>query len=175
MYRRAYRNRGGVDSLVVTQSVDPDGAGPRSSALRWYEIRSPFSLTPTLFQNATFDPGGTGDRWMGSIAMDKLGNMVLGYSVINTGAALRASIAMTGRLRSDLRNVMQGESLVFTGSGSQTTYGAGTALTRWGDYTTVQVDPSNDCTFWYINEYLPSNGTFNWHTRISSFKFNGCN
>jgi hypothetical protein len=174
MYRLEYRNRGGVDSLVVTQSVDPDGAGPRSSALRWYEIRSPFSATPSLFQNSTFDPGGTGDRWMGSIAMDKLGNMVLGYSVINTAAAPHASIAITGRLRTDLRNVMQGETMVFTGSGSQTTYSAG-ALTRWGDYTTIQVDPSNDCTFWYINEYLPGDGVFNWHTRIASFKFNGCN
>jgi hypothetical protein len=106
--------------------------------------------------------------------MDKLGNMVLGYSVINTAAAPHASIAITGRLRTDLRNVMQGETMVFTGSGSQTTYSAG-ALTRWGDYTTIQVDPSNDCTFWYINEYLPGDGVFNWHTRIASFKFNGCN
>lgn len=175
MYRLAYRNRAGVDSLVVTQSVDPDGAGARSSALRWYEIRTPFSTTPSLFQNATFDPGGSGDRWMGSIAMDKMGNMFLGYSVINAGAGQKASIAVTGRLRSDLRNQMQGESVIWTGTGSQTTYGSGTALTRWGDYTTVQVDPSDDCRFWYINEYLASDGTFNWHTRISSFKFNGCN
>jgi hypothetical protein len=175
MYRLAYRNRAGVDSIVVTQSVDPDGAGARSSALRWYEIRSPFSNTPSLFQNATFDPGASGDRWMGSVAMDKMGNMFLGYSVINAGTGQKASIAATGRLRSDLRNVMQGESVIFTGTGSQTTYNAGTPLTRWGDYTTVQVDPSDDCRFWYINEYLAADGTFNWHTRISSFKFNGCN
>jgi hypothetical protein len=175
MYRLAYRNRGGVDSLMVTQSVDPDGAGTRSSALRWYEIRSPFAATPTLFQNSTFDPGAAGDRWMGSIAMDKLGNMALGYSVVNAGTGLRPSIGITGRLRTDLRNQMQAEQILLTGTGSQTTRSNGTALTRWGDYTTMQVDPANDCTFWYIGQYLSSDGVFNWRTRIASFKFNGCN
>jgi hypothetical protein len=175
MYRLAYRNRGGVDSLTVVQSVDPDGAGARSSAVRWYEVRSPFSATPSLFQNATYDPGASGDRWMGSIAMDKMGNMAMGYSLVNAGTGLKPSIAITGRHRTDLRNQMQSEQIIFTGTGSQTTYGSGTALTRWGDYTTMQVDPSNDCTFWYIGQYLASDGAFNWHTRIASFKFNGCN
>jgi hypothetical protein len=177
MYRLAYRNRGGVDSLVVAQSVDPDGSGSRSSAVRWYEVRSPFSSTPTLFQNATYDPGASGDRWMGSIAMDKMGNIMLGYSVANATAGLKPSIRATGRLRSDLRNQMQAEQDVWTGTGSQTTYtrsGTTYALTRWGDYTTMQVDPADDCTFWYINQYLAADGTFNWRTRIAGFKFNGC-
>ena len=65
MYRLVYRNRGGVDSLMVVQSVDPDGAGTRSSAVRWYEIRNPFAAAPTLFQNATYDPGESGDRQPG--------------------------------------------------------------------------------------------------------------
>jgi hypothetical protein len=170
MYRLAYRNRGGVDSLVVTQSVDPDGAGARSSALRWYEIRSPFSATPTLLQNATFDPGGAGDRWMGSIAMDQFGNMLMGYSVVNAGTSLKPSIAVAGRLLSDSVNTMQTESTVITGTGSQT----GT-LHRWGDYTTMQIDPSDDATFWFIGQYLAADGTFNWHTRIASYKFTAAN
>ena len=169
MYRLAYRNRSGVDSLVVTQSVDPDGAGARGSAVRWYEVRAPFSATPTLFQNATFDPGASGDRWMGSIAMDKAGNIMVGYSVANAAAGQKASIAMAGRNRSDIRNKLQSEVIVQTGTGSQT----GT-LTRWGDYTTMQVDPVDDCTFWYIGQYLATDGTFNWRTRISSFKFPSC-
>ena len=167
MYRLAYRNRAGVDSLMVNQSVDPDGAGARRSMVRWYEVRSPFSAAPVLFQNANFDAGGTVERWMGSVAMDKLGNMMLGYSASN--ATMNPAIRATGRLRTDLRNQMQAEQTMFAGTGSQTT-----TLSRWGDYTTMQIDPVDDCTFWYIGQYLAVNGTFNWHTRIGSFKFNGC-
>jgi hypothetical protein len=169
MYRLAYRNRGGVDSLVVTHSVDPDGAGARSATLRWYEIRAPFAATPTLYQNANYDPDGSSDRWMGSMAMDKLGNIMIGYSVANAAAGVKPSIRVAGRLRSDIRNRMQGEQTLITGTGSQT----GT-LTRWGDYTTMQIDPADDCTFWFIGQYLGADGTFNWRTRIGSYKFNGC-
>jgi hypothetical protein len=166
MYRLAYRNRAGVDSLIVTQSVDPDGAGARSSAPRWYEIRSPFSATPTLLQNATYDPGASGDRWMGSIAMDQFGNMLLGYSVVNAGTGLKPSIAVAGRLLNDPVNTLQAESTIITGTGSQTG-----SLTRWGDYTTMQIDPADDATFWFIGQYLAADGSFNWHTRIASYKF----
>ena len=169
MYRAAYRNRGGVDSLVVTQSVDPDGAGARAATLRWYEIRSPFAAVPTLFQNATYDPDASSDRWMGSVAMDKMGNMMIGYSVANAAAGVKPSIAVAGRLRTDLRNRMRAEQTLITGGGSQT----GT-LTRWGDYTTMQIDPADDCTFWFIGQYLAADGTFNWRSRIGSYKFNGC-
>lgn len=166
MYRAAYRNRGGVDSLVVAQSVDPDGAGSRSSAVRWYEIRSPFSATPTLFQNSTFDEGGTGDRWMASIAMNKDGDMMMGYSIVNAGTGLKPSIALTGRRLSDAVNTMQTETIVFTGSGSQTG-----GLTRWGDYTTIQTDPSDDQGFCFVGQYLPADGSFNWRTRVICAKF----
>jgi hypothetical protein len=166
MYRAAYRNRGGTDSLVVNQSVDPDGAGTRSSAVRWYEIRSPLAATPTLFQNATFDEGSTGDRWMGSVAMNKDGDMMMGYSIVNSATSLKPSIALTGRRLSDAVNTMQTESIVLTGSGSQN----GT-LTRWGDYTTMQVDPSDDQGFCFIGQYLPADGTFNWKTRVICAKF----
>ena len=167
MYRLAYRNRGGVDSLVVNQSVDPDGAGARRSMVRWYEVRSPFSAAPVLFQNANFDQGGATERWMGSIAMDKMGNMMLGYSA--SSATMNPAIRVTGRLRTAIKNTMQAEQTMFAGTGSQTT-----TLSRWGDYTTMQTDPVDDCTFWYIGQYLASSGTFNWRTRIGSFKFNGC-
>ena len=167
MYRAAYRNRAGVDSLVVNISVDPDGAGARASAIRWFEVRSPFAAVPTLYQNATFDQGGVGARWMASIAMDKVGNMLMGYSHSDTTA--NPSIRITGRNRSDIRNRMQPEVVMMAGTGSQT----GT-LTRWGDYSTMQIDPVDDCTFWYITEYLAADGTFNWRTRIASYKFGNC-
>lgn len=166
MYRAAYRNRGGTDSLIVVQSVDPDGAGTRSSAVRWYEIRNPFAAVPTLLQNSTFDEGSTGDRWMGSIAMNKDGDMMMGYSIVNSATGLKPSLAFTGRRFSDPVNTMQTEQIVFTGTGSQT----GT-LTRWGDYTTIQVDPADDQGFCFVGQYLQADGTFNWRTRVICAKF----
>ena len=93
MYRLAFRNRGGVESMVVTESNDPDAAGARSSAIRWWEIRNPLgnpadpnvSKRPFIYQSALYDPGSSGDRWMGSIAQNKYGDMLVGYSVVNTG------------------------------------------------------------------------------------------
>lgn len=171
MYRLAYRNRGGVDSLVVSHAVDPDGAGSRAAAVRWYEIRSPFSATPTMYQNATYNPDGN-DRWMSSIAMDKAGNMMMGYSV--SSAAMKPAVRVTGRLRSDIRNQMRAEQSLIEGTGAQTVRSSGTALTRWGDYTTMQVDPADDCTFWFIGQYLAADGVFNWRTRVGSYRFANC-
>jgi hypothetical protein len=174
MYRFAYRNRGGVDSLVVTHSVDPDGAGVRGASLRWYEIRNPLGnptdpntgKRPFLYQNGTFDPGATGDRWMGSMAVNKFGDILIGYSIANATAGLKPSIAVTGRSQCDSLNALQAEQISLTGTGSQT----GT-LARWGDYSTMQVDPADDTTFWYTTQYLSANGTFNWRTRVVSYSF----
>src|SRR6266705_2030408 len=105
---------------------------------------------------------------MGSIAMDRSGDMALGYSV--SSSSLRPGIRYTGRLQSDPAGTMpQGEATVITGGGSQTG-----GLSRWGDYSAMSVDPADDCTFWYAQEYIPANGSFNWHTRIASFKFANC-
>ena len=173
MYRLAYRQVNGVESLIVSQSVDPDGAGAQISGIRWYEIRNPGAPAApapapniTLFQNSTYAPDATA-RWMGSGAMDKVGNMLFGYSA--SSVAQNPSIRVAGRLRSEVRNRLQAESVVIQGTGSQT----GT-LTRWGDYSTMSVDPADDCTFWYTTEYLSANGAFNWRTRIASFKFPNC-
>lgn len=174
MYRLSYRNRNGIDSLLVNQSVDPDGAGGQNSAVRWYEIRNPFgnpndsdsSKRPFLYQNSTFNPNASGDRWMGSLAMDRFGNILMGYSAANATGNLKPSIAVTGRLQNDPLNAMRAETIVQTGGGSQNA-----GLTRWGDYTTMQIDPSDDTTFWYIGQYLAADGSFNWRSRVFSFKF----
>ncbi len=174
MYRLAFRNRAGVESMVVTHTVDPDGGGTRDATLRWYEIRNPLgdpadpivANRPEIFQNGTYDPGASGDRWMGSIAMDGAGNIMLGYSVVNAGTGLFPSIGIAGREAADPLNTLQAEIIAHIGAGSQT----GT-LAHWGDYTTIQVDPSDDRTFWYINQYLSANSAFNWSTRIVSYQF----
>jgi hypothetical protein len=163
MYRLAYRNFGDHESLVVNHSVT---AGS-SAGVRWYELRNP-NGTPTVYQQGTYAPDSS-YRWMGSVAMDRNGDIALGYSV--SSSTLNPGIRYTGRLAGDPLGVMtQGEGSVVAGSGSQTGN-----LARWGDYTSMSVDPSDDCTFWYTNEYLASNGSFNWHTRIGSFKLAGCN
>ena len=174
MYRLAYRNRGGVESMVVNHSTDPDGAGARGATMRWYEIRNPLgnpadavvANRPNIYQNGTYDPGAIDDRWMGSIAMDGAGNMMAGYSIANATAGLKPSIAVAGREAGDALNTLQAETVAVTGTGSQT----GT-LTRWGDYSTIQVDPVDDRTFWYVGQYLVADGSFNWRSRIVSYKF----
>ena len=161
MFRLAYRNFGDRESLFVNHSVD---SGSGIAGLRWYEIRSPNS-SPFLFQQSTYAPDST-SRWMGSAAADLNGNMALGYS-FGSGSQF-PGIRYTGRLVSDPKNTLpQGESVIMNGAGSQT-------HNRWGDYSQMTIDPADDCTFWYANEYIPSNGSFNWHTRIASFKFPSC-
>jgi DNA-binding beta-propeller fold protein YncE len=162
MYRLAYRNFGGHESLVVSHAITSGS----SVGMRWYELR-PSSGALTVFQQGTYAPDST-YRWMGSIAMDQAGDMALGYST--SSSSVHPSVVYTGRLASDALGTMpQGETTLFSGIGSQTT-----TLNRWGDYSEMSVDPNDDCTFWYVNEYQPSDGTFNWSTRIGSFKFPNC-
>jgi len=171
LYRLGYRNRGGVESLVGSMSEDPDGAGAQQAAIRWFELRAPAANPPQLFQNGTFNPDAT-NRWMPSIGMDKNGNIAMGYSV--SSGTVFPGIRITGRLRSEVRNRMQSETTIINGTGSQTVNLSGTALTRWGDYSTMRVDPADDCTFWFTTEYMAVNGVFNWRTRIAAFKFPNC-
>jgi hypothetical protein len=140
------------------------GAGSVVGA-RWYEIRSP-NGTPTLFQQGTFSPDST-YRWMGSIAVDKAGDMALGYSVSST--SVDPGIRYTGRTTSDPSGSMETEASIVEGTGVQNG-----GLARWGDYSSMSVDPIDDCTFWYTTEYIKTTGSFNWLTRISSFKFPNC-
>jgi hypothetical protein len=161
MYRLAYRNFGDHEALVVNHSVT---AGA-SVGIRWYEIRG-VSGTPVVYQSGTFAPDSS-YRWMGSIAMDKVGNIAVGYSV--SSSTLRPSIRYTGRAPTDALGTLQAETSLLTGGGSQTG-----SLSRWGDYSAMTIDPTDDCTFFYTNEYLKSSGSFNWSTQIASFKFPSC-
>ena len=161
MFRNAYRNLNGTEYLVVAHSVT---AGTSVGA-RWYQITNP-NGTPTVAQQGTFAPDST-YRWMGSIAMDQAGDIALGYSA--SSSSIHPAIRYTGRVPSDPSGMMESEDSIIEGTGSQTS-----GLSRWGDYSSMGIDPVDDCTFWYTTEYIPTNGTFNWHTRIGSFKFNGC-
>src|SRR5216117_684494 len=163
MYRLAYRNFGDHEALVVNHSVT---AGS-STGIRWYELR-PSGGNLTLFQQGTYAPDAS-YRWMGSIAMDQAGGIGLGFSV--SSSSLKPQIHYTGRLATDPAGQMsQGEGTIINGAGVQT----GRGLSRWGDYSSMGVDPADGCTFWYANEYIPANGSFNWSTRIGTFKLPGC-
>lgn len=164
MFRLAYRNfPDGHQSLVVNHSIT---AGS-STGVRWYEIRLDAGGNPSLFQQGTYAPDAN-YRWMGSIAQDQSGNMALGFSV--SSSTIKPQIHYTGRLAGDAAGVMtQGEGVLIDGAGAQLS-----GLSRWGDYSMMAVDPSDDCTFWYTTEYLPFNGTFNWRSRIGSFRFPEC-
>jgi hypothetical protein len=163
MFRLAYRNFGDHEALVGNYTVSSGGV----AGIRWFELRNVTNGPVTVFQQGTFQPDSTW-RWMGSAAMDQQGNLAVGYSA--SSASIHPEIRYAGRLLTDPLNMLtQGETTLFAGAGSQT----GT-LNRWGDYSDLTIDPVDDCTFWYTQEYIPSNGSSNWRTRIGSFKFAGC-
>ena len=168
-FRLAYRNFKTYESLVTNQSVE---ATPGVAGARWYEIRRTGG-TYSIYQQGTYAPGDGVHRWMGSIAMDKKGNMALGYSVVNATTVF-PGIRYTGRLAGDaLGEMTLGEGTIINGDGVQTTLNS-----RWGDYTDMTVDPTDDCTFWYVNEYYTLAGQMSspagWQTRIGTFTLPGC-
>jgi hypothetical protein len=169
IWRLAYRNFKDYETLVTNQSVE---ALPGIAGIRWYEIRRTESGY-SLYQQGTYAPNDGVHRWMGSIAQDKDGNMGLGYSVVN-GVDVYPGIRYTGRLAGDPPGEMTlGEGTIMDGTGVQTTTNS-----RWGDYTSMNIDPVDDCTFWYVNEYYTAEGQASsaagWQTRISSFKMPSC-
>jgi hypothetical protein len=166
MNRLQYRRfADGHESLVANHTVGVGSSG-NQAAIRWYEIRN-LASTPTIYQQGTY--AATRDnRWMGSMAMDQAGDIALGYSVSSN--SVFPSIRYTGRLVSDPPGTLpQGEATIINGSGSQTSQSG-----RWGDYSMMAVDPTDDCTFWYTQEYYMTTSDRGWQTRVGSFKFPGC-
>jgi len=162
MNRLVYRNFPGVASvLLVSHAVSASGR----TGVRWYVIAYPNRQTPVVQSQGTFSPDAN-SRWMSSMAMDKVGDIVLGYRV--SSSTVHPSVSFTGRKLNDVHNQMIGETSIFEGSGSQN------SAPQWGPYTSMAIEPQDDCTFWYTNEYLPSDGIRNWRTRIASMKFPNC-
>ncbi len=169
-YRLAYRNFGTYESYVTNQSVE---AAPGVAGVRWYEIRRT-NGTYSVYQQGTYAPamasiaGWAAPQWIRKAISQ------LGYSVVN-GTDVYPGIRYTGRLAGDpLGQMTLGEGVIINGTGVQTTTNS-----RWGDYTSLNIDPVDDCTFWYVNEYYTAAGQASsaagWQTRIASFKLPGCN
>ncbi len=157
MYAAQYRNFGTHESVYLCHSVDVGG----TAAVRWYEVRISGG-TSSIYQQGSYQPDAN-HRWMGSIAADKNGNIAVGYSA--SSSSMYPAIRYAGRLSSDtLGELSQGEETMIAGTGSQTNFD------RWGDYSMMTVDPTDDETFWYTTEYYSTTG-YNWQTRIGTFKF----
>ncbi len=181
MYRMVYRNFGDHESLILNHTVVSNSVAGQATQFgpRWYEVRDPGG-NPTVYQQSTFGPTGGTDllyRFIGSVAMDRAGDIALAYST--SSSASFPSIAYAGRLAGDpLNTLTQTETQLIAGGGAQHAEWAAPQTGRWGDYSTMTVDPVDDCTFWYTNEYYPTDdpgaATANWHTRIGSFKLSQC-
>jgi len=164
MFRLQYRNFDTHESLVTNHTVD---AGNDHAGIRYYELRR--NLPGGSFvvnEQATFAPDSN-HRWMGSAAMDSNGNIAVGYSV--SGSNTFPSIRYAARLATDPPGgLFQGEAVLQAGGGSQT------GANRWGDYSMLAVDPVDECTFWYTQEYYATSSARGWRTKIGSFQLPGC-
>ena len=158
LYRLQYRNFGSYSTLVTNHSVD---VATNQAGVRWYELRNSGSGW-SIYQQGTYTPS-TDNRWMGSIAMDGYGNIGLGYSI--SSSTVYPSMMYVGRYKNDpLGQMTTTEKTIISGTGSQTgTY------SRWGDYSTMSIDPVDDATFWFTSEYVHTTGATTWQTRIASF------
>ena len=170
MYRLPVRVLGGgTFSILLNHTVKAD----EPAGIRWYEVRVPKGGAASIYQQGTYAPTDSDTnplwRWMGSIAMDHSGDIALGFSA--SGPNDYPSIRYTGRAAGDPAGQMtQTEQVAWTGAGPQTQVEG-----RWGDYSDLTVDPTDDCTFWYAQEYLGTDLVFGaWRTRIVSFRFPGC-
>lgn len=165
MYRLQFRKFKDHQSMVVNHTVDAGSC----VGIRWYELRKT-SGNWFVYQHSTYSPDDSLYRWMGSIAMDSSGNIALGYSI--SGSSIYPSIRFTGRMKHDpLGQMTILEKTIFDGTGSQT--GIWSQQSRWGDYSSMTVDPSVPSTFWYTQEYYVTTSWNSWRTRIASFSFTG--
>ncbi len=164
MQRLQYRNFGSYETLAGAWTVDVLAAGDHA-APRWFEMRRSGGGSWAMDQQGSFAPDSK-HRWMPSAALDGSGNMAMGYSVMEasstTYAGLRYATRAAGAANFDA------EATQINGSGFVSD------VNRWGDYASMEVDPSDDCTFWFTSEYVATSGSFSWNTRVSSFRLPNC-
>ena len=164
MYRLQYRNFGTHQTLVTNHTVDVNGQD--RAGIRWYELRN-YGGGWGIHQQGSYSPDSH-HRWMASAAMNVVGDIAVGFSI--SSSTVFPSIGATGRLDGDTLGAMtQGEVTIAAGAGHQT-HTAG----RWGDYSQLSVDPVDDCTFWYTQEYYAVKSSASWQTRVGAFKLRNC-
>ena len=175
MYRLSYRNFGSSEKLVMNHTVNAATNPVFRAGVRWYQLtRSTPAAAFTIAEQETWAPAGTEHRWMGSAASNFQNDVALGFST--SSVTVFPSVRYAARLGTDTpgTGLIQGETSIVAGGGSQTSTSG-----RWGDYSDLTVDPTDDCTFWYTQEYYsvssePGNTTAPWHTRIAKFAPGPC-
>jgi hypothetical protein len=161
MARLVYRRIGNQQSIVGVHSVNTSNGG---GGVRWYEFRIDGSGNAKLFQQGTYGP--LGFRWMGSPAIDKRGNIGIGYS--HGGLDHFAGQRFAGRTPDDPPGQLTlREAVLIKGEAAQT------STLRWQDYTQTAIDPEDDCTIWYVGDYIKKNAA-SYSTRIGAFQLPGC-
>jgi hypothetical protein len=173
MVQNQYTNLSGAESLWVAHTVRR-GNTTGFAAPRWYQVNvTGGTVNPNIPQAATWDPDGANviSRFMPSVAVDRAGDMALGYST--SSSTTKPALKYAGRLSTDPINTLgQTETVLFQGTGTQTGNCGSSTCIRWGDYSAMTLDPDG-CTFWYTNEYYAVDG-LNHQTRIGSFSFASC-
>ena len=170
MYPLVYQNLGGVESIYASHTINNNQNGTGPTAIRWYQFNVTGNTIPaTPVQQQTFDNGGDGLwRWMPSLNVDWQGNLSIGYSASST--TVDPGIRYAGRLAGDpLNTLAQGEAVMTPGTGHQTSTSG-----RWGDYSSMFVDPTDGCTFYHTHEYYSATSASAWNTRVGSFKYPTC-
>ncbi len=156
MHRAQYRNRGTHEAIVGSFATDVSGSN--LAGVRWFELRRTAPAAWSLFQQGTYSLDTT-NRWMSSIAMDGTGNIAIAYNV--SSSSVFPGLRYTGRVSSDAAGTMGAEQVAIAGSGSN-------GSVRYGDYASLNVDPADECTFWFTGEF---NAASQWSTRVTTFKF----
>ena len=155
-----------VQHWLVNHSVIASGG---NSAVRWYEFVAPIKAVPVtslgVLQQGTYAPDSNW-RWMGSVAKDKVGDILVGYSI--SSSSMYPSIGIAGRTVNDASGTLESEVVVVNGTGGQPD-----TSNRWGDYSSMRID-QDGCTFWYTTEYYKVTQSFDWSTQINSAKFSNC-
>jgi hypothetical protein len=162
MQRLVYRNVGGHESILAEHSINTSTGG---GGVRWYEFRVDAGRIPVLYQQGTYAPDSL-YRWMASMGMDRAGNIGVGYSF--GGVPHFPGQRFAGRLADDPPGLLSlRETVMVEGAAAQS------RATRWEDYTTTAMDPSDDCTFWYVGDYVKAGAT-GYSSRIGGFRMPGC-
>jgi len=171
MAQNQYSNIGGVESLWNSHTVGASGTTSTQAAVRYYQVKvTGGSVELTASQAYTWSPDATVNRFMPSVAVDRAGNMALGYSA--SSATLDPAIRYAGRLAGDpVNTISQAETSLIEGAGAQQGSCGNGTCTAWGGYSSMSLDPDG-CTFWMANEYYAANG-LDWQTRIGAFKYPG--
>jgi hypothetical protein len=164
-YRLARFDDGTTQHFVVNHSVNNTTA----VGVRWYDFTAPSGSTTLTLADSGDTPDDGEFRWLGSAAMDRTGDIALGYSRSSAAAGDFPSIYVTGRVPSDPAGTLESETLIQQGGGSQFFTDG-----RWGDYSSMALDTADGCTFWYTSEYYPADAVFAWNTRLASLKFPTC-